>query len=1081
MAENSENNINSTSQKGINPFINRPKFAIVISLTIVLAGLIIMLGLPLEDYPSITPPQVNVTATYTGASSDVIRDTIAAPLEAQLNGVEDMVYMTSTSKNGSYSLDVYFEVGTDPDMAVINVNNKLQLVLPRLPAEVRTYGLTVRKTRGGPGLLMVAVTSPNNVFDSLYIANYAAIYIKDELARIKGASDVNVYGSSAYSMRVWLDPVKLANYKLAASDIIAAIQSQNTQAAVGNLGAEPLATPQDIKVTLRTKGRLTNQEEFENIVVYSNPDGSNIKLKDVARIDLGAESYDYDSFIGGKKNAVIVIRQLPEANSIDLANKCFDSLEKLSKGFPKGLEYKVEHDETDFIRESIAEVEDAIGLAILLVALVTYVFLGTARAAFIPLCAIPVSLIGVFIFLGLLGFSINLLMLFGLVLAVGLVVDDAIVVLENVQRHIQEGKNRKEAAIVSMWEVTSAVVATSLVLMAVFVPVCFMPGVNGKMFQQFAVCIACSVGLSTIVALTLTPALCAMMLQEDTENELVFIKKFNDWFNNAREKYMKATEYFVHSPKNTLITLGALIVFAMILSYLIPTAFIPTEDKGAVIVQIQLPDGSSTLKTKEISTLVEEQVMKIDGVRQTINIVGFSGENTSLIIMQLNPWDKRKKKEQSSGAIVKKVREMFGNFPSAMVVAFEPTPIPGLGSFGGFEYQLLDKGDRTPQELYDEAIKLIMAANADKDLTSVFTTYTANLPQILVEIDEKQALAQKVSINEIYTTLAAIYGATYVNDFNKFGRVYRVMVQADAIYRTSESDLKRLYVKNREGKMVPITSIVKFTPIVGPYSLTRFNMYNAVTINGQGAGNISSGQAMKKMEELSKKVLPADMGFAWSGTSLQEQQSTGQIGIILGLALIFVYLFLVALYESWTLPIAVMMIAPVSMVGALFAQYVAGYSLDIYCQVGLIMLIGLSTKQAILIIEFAKDAYAQNGGDEVAAAMQAARLRFRAVMMTNFAFILGILPLVFAAGAGAVSRHSVGMTVFGGMMMVAMMGTMLVPGFFVCIQRMKKNSKYLLKSDSKFTKFLVSILNYIKSTLHNLLNKLKTAGKKNEK
>lgn len=1078
MSENMENNSNINTQKAINPFIKRPKFAIVISLTIVLAGLIVMLGLPLEDYPSITPPQVNVTATYTGASSDVIRDTVAAPLEAQLNGVEDMVYMTSTSKNGSYSLDVYFEVGTDPDMAVINVNNKLQLVLPRLPSEVRTYGLTVKKKRGGPGLLMVAVTSPNNIFDSLYIANYAAIYIKDELARIKGASDVNVYGSSAYSMRIWLDPVKLANYKLAASEVIAAIQSQNTQAAVGNLGAEPLAAPQDIKVTLRTKGRLTTQKEFENIVVYSNPDGSNIKLKDVARIDLGAESYDYDSFIGGKKNAVIVISQLPEANSIDLANKCFDRLAKLSKSFPKGLEYKVEHDETDFIRESIAEVEHAIGLAILLVALVTYVFLGSARAAFIPLCAIPVSLIGVFIFLGLIGFSINLLMLFGLVLAVGLVVDDAIVVLENVQRHIQEGKKRTEAAIISMWEVTSAVVATSLVLMAVFVPVCFMPGVNGKMFQQFAVCIACSVGLSTVVALTLTPALCAMMLKDEgNDNELEIIKKFNNWFNNARDKYLEATSFFVKSPKYTLITLGALIVFALVMSYIIPTAFIPTEDKGAVIVQIQLPDGSSTLKTKEIATMVEDKLMKIDGVRQTINIVGFSGENTSLIIMQLKPWHERKKKEQASGEIVKKVRAMFGNYPSAMVVAFEPTPIPGLGSFGGFEYQLLDKGDRTPQELFNEAMKLIRAANADKDLTSVFTTFTANLPQILVEIDEKQALAQKVSINEIYTTLAAIYGATYVNDFNKFGRVYRVMIQADALFRTNENDLKRLYVKNKLGEMVPITSVVKFSPIVGPYSLTRFNMYNAVTINGQGAGNISSGQAMKKMEELSKKVLPEDMGFSWSGTSLQEQESTGQIGVILSLALIFVYLFLVALYESWTLPIAVMMIAPVSMVGALFAQYVAGYSLDIYCQVGLIMLIGLSTKQAILIIEFAKDAYEENGGNEISAAMEAAKLRFRAVMMTNFAFILGILPLVFASGAGAVSRHSVGMTVFGGMMAVAFLGTMLVPGFFVCIQKMKKKSGYIIKNNTKIAFWG----NNLKSKMHDLLLMIKNIGNKNEK
>ena len=1038
MTENSKDT-NSTSQSGGNPFISRPKFAIVISLTIVLAGLITMLGLPLEDYPSITPPQVVVTATYTGASADVIRDTIAAPIEAQLNGVEDMIYMTSTSKNGSYELDIYFEVGTNPDMAVINVNNRLQLVTPRLPSEVRNYGLTVKKTRGGPGVLMVAMTSPNNTFDALYLANYASIYVKDELARLDGASDVNVYGSAAYSMRIWLDPVRIANYRISASEVLAAIQAQNTQAAVGDLGAEPLNEKKDIKITLRTKGRLTSAKEFEDIVVYSKVDGSNVKLKDIARIELGAESYSTDSYIGGKKAAVIVIKQLPEANSIDLANKCAKRLKELSKSFPKGIEYKIEHDETEFIRESINEVVHAIALAVLLVAGVTYLFLGSARAAFIPLCAIPVSLVGVFIFVGLFGFSINLLMLFGLVLAVGLVVDDAIVVLENVQRHIQYGVDRKQATIVSMIEVTSAIVATTLVLMAVFVPVCFMPGINGQMFRQFAVCIACSMGLSAVVALSLTPALCAMILKNsnDSVKELEFIKKFDEWFNSVRVKYLQAVHFFVYYPKNTLITLGIIVLVVLFIAKIIPTGFIPQEDKGAIFAQIQLPDGASTIRTKEIAGIVEDRIKVMDGVRQTINIIGFAGENTSLIIAQLKPWSKRNSKE-SADAIVNNIRKEFANFPAASVVAFQPTPIPGLGSFGGFEYQLLDKADRTPQQLYEEAIKLIRAANSDKDLTSVFTTYTATLPQILVRVDEQQAMAQNVSISEIYRTMAAVYGTTYVNDFNKFGRVYRVMVQADADYRTAEPDLKRLFVKNNLGKMVPLSSMVKFESIVGPYSLTRFNMYNAVTINGQGAGSVSSGQAMKSMARVSDNVLPKDMGFEWSGTSLQEAESTGQIGLILALALTFVYLFLVALYESWTLPLAVMLIAPVSLVGALFAQYVAGYSLDLYAQIGLVMLIGLSTKQAILIVEFAKEAYEKNGGDEVSAAMEAAKLRFRAVMMTNIAFILGVVPLVVASGAGAVSRHSVGMTVFGGMIAVAFAGTMLVPGFFVCIQRMKK-------------------------------------------
>lgn len=1040
MAE--ENKNSSTSQNNnANPFVNRPKFAIVISLTIVLAGLITMIGLPLEDYPSITPPQVVVSATYTGASADVVRDTVAAPLEAQLNGVEDMIYMSSTSQNGSYELTIYFKVGTDPDMAVINVNNRLQLVTPRLPSEVRTYGMTVKKRRGGPGVLMVSMTSPNNTFDSLYLANYASIYVKDELARIEGASDVNVYGSASYSMRIWLDPVKMANYKLSASEVIAAIQAQNTQAAVGDLGAEPLKEHKDIKITLRTKGRLTDVKQFEDIVVYSNTDGSNVKLKDIARIELGAENYASGSYIGGKSSALIVIRQLPEANSIDLANKSAKRLKELSKSFPKGMEYKVEHDETEFIRESIKEVEYAIAIAVALVAAVTYLFLGSVRAAFIPLCAIPVSLIGVFIFVGLFGFSINLLMLFGLVLAVGLVVDDAIVVLENAQRHIQMGKDKKEATIITMIEVTGAIVATTLVLMAVFVPVCFIPGINGQMFRQFAVCIACSMGLSAIVALSLSPALCAMILKnaDAYEEEKEYIKKFNEWFNKVREQYLHAVHYFVDSPKHTMVTLGSLIVVALVISHIIPTGFIPQEDQGAVFAQIQLPDGASTLRTKEVATTVEKGINEIPGVEQTINLIGFDGENTAFIVAQLKPWSKRGRKE-SSDAVVANIRARFSNFPAAKVVAFQPTSIPGLGSFGGFEYQLLDKGDRTPQELYDESLKLIRAANMDKSLTSVFSTYTATLPQILVKVDEQQAMAQNVSVSEIYKTMAAVYGTTYVNDFNKFGRVYRVMLQADADYRTAEPDLKRLFVKNNRGDMVPLSSMVKFEPIVGPYSLTRFNMYNAVTINGQGAGSTSSGQAMNAMANLSDKILPKDMGFAWSGSSQQEQESTGQIGFILALCFTFVYLFLVALYESWTLPIAVMLIAPVSMVGALFAQYVAGYTLDLYCQIGLVVLIGLSTKQAILIIEFAKEAFERNGGDEVAAAMEAAQLRFRAVMMTNIAFILGVVPLIFASGAGSVSRHSVGMTVFGGMIAVAFAGTMLVPAFFVCVQRMKRFS-----------------------------------------
>ena len=1024
-----------------NPFIKRPKFAIVISIAIVLAGLISMVSLPLEQYPMITPPQVVVSANYPGASSDVVESTVAAPVEAQLNGVEDMIYMTSSSQNGSYQLNLFFRIGSDSDMNVINVQNRLQLVTPRLPDDVKRYGMTVKKTVGGPGLVLIAIYSPSDSYDPLYIANYASIYVKDELARIKGVGDVQVFGNQDYSMRIWLNATKLATYGISTSDVSSAIQQQNAQVPIGDIGVEPLSEDQMVKLTLRTKGRLQNVEEFENIIVRSKKDGSQVRLKDVARVQLGAENYSFFSKVDEKPTAMISVKQLPEANSIDLANKISQRMSELSKGFPPGMEYSVVRDETRFVRESIKEVVKAILLAIALVVIVTYLFLGSMRASLIPFCAIPVSLIGIFIFVGFLGFSINLLLLFGMVLAVGLVVDDAIVVLENVQRHIQEGVKPKEATEMTMKEVTGAVVATSLVLMAVFVPVCFMPGVTGKMYQQFALCISTAIGLSTLVALTLTPALCATILKSKEEmKEIELIEKFDIWFNKVRDKYLLAARFFVDSQKNTLIVFGALILLTVILFKLIPTSFLPDEDQGAIFTQVQLPDGSSASRTDIIATQIEQRIQKYPGVKQTINLVGFSGENTALIIAMLDDWSKRKSPERSLPGILKKLRKDFGSYPSALVVSFSPPSIPGLGMFGGFEYQLLDKGNRTPQQLYDEAMKFIAGTRTNRQLQSVYTQYSANLPQLLVSVDEAKALAQGVQIQEIYNTLSAQFGKSYVNDFNKYGRVYRVYMQADDSFRSKPADIDKIFVKNQNGKMVPLSAVVTVKDIVGPYSLTRFNMYRAVTINGSAAPGISSGAAMKAMADLSNKELPKDMTFAWSGSSLQEQESGGQLGPILGMALIFVYLFLVALYESWTLPVAVMLISPVAIIGGLLFQYVFGYALDIYCQIGLIMLIGLSTKQAILIIEFAKDARENGGFSIIDAAMEAAKLRFRAVMMTSIAFILGVLPLVFASGAGAGSRRSVGMTVFGGMTAVACVGVLLVPGFYVLVQKMKEGA-----------------------------------------
>lgn len=1032
-----------------NLFIKRPKLAIVISVVIMLAGILMINTLPLEEYPSITPPQVVVTATYAGASSDVVESTIAAPVEAQLNGVEDMIYMSSTSQNGQYQLTLYFEVGSDPDMAVVNVQNQLQLVTPRLPEEVKRYGLSVKKSTGGPGLMMISVNSPTKTYDGLYIANYASIYIKDELARIKGVGKVQVFGSSDYSMRVWLDATKMANLGVSVSEVSAAIQSQNTQSPAGDLGVEPMQNKQMIKLTMRTKGRLKDVEEFENIIVRSKPDGSQVKLKDIARVELGAESYSFFSRISGKDTAMISVSQLPEANAIDLSNKIQKKMAELSKSFPQGIEYHIQRDETEFVRESIKEVINAIALAIILVGIVTYMFLGSGRAALIPFCAIPVSLIGVFIFMSILGFSINLLILFGLVLAVGLVVDDAIVVLENTQRHIQEGKAPIDATEITMKEVFGAVMATSLVLMAVFVPVSFMAGITGQMFRQFALCIAASIGLSTVVALTLAPALCSTILKSGEEKaDFKFIQKFDEWFNKVRDEYLIGAKLFINSIPLTLATFAGIIIFILFMFKLIPTGFLPTEDKGAIFTQIQLPDGSSASRTDLVASEVENRILKIPGVKSTINLVGYSGENTALIVAMLDEWGERKSSDLSMENILKTIQNEFSNYPSATVASFSPPSISGLGMFGGFEYQLLDKGNRTPQELFTEAQKLIAEANKSPKFAMVYTSFSANLPQLLLNVDADKAMAQGVEISEIYAALAGYFGKSYVNDFNKYGRVYRVYLQADSPFREKPADIYKIFVKNKNGNMVPLSSVVEIKNIVGPYSLTRFNMYPAITINGSARQGVSSGQAMQEMSEISDRVLPKDMGFAWSGSSLQEQESSGQIGPILAMSLVFVYLFLVALYESWMLPIAVLLISPIALVGALFFQYVAGYSLDLYAQIGLVMLIGLSTKQAILIIEFAKEAH-ENGLPIKEAALQAAKLRFRAVMMTNIAFILGLLPLVFAHGAGAASRHSVGMTVFGGMMAVAFIGTFLVPAFYVMVEDIKIFTKDKFKKGNK--------------------------------
>ncbi len=1016
-----------------NLFIKRPKLAIVISAIIILAGLLVVKTLPLEEYPSITPPQVVVSATYAGASSDVIEATIAAPIESQLNGVEDMIYMSSTSQNGSYKLTLYFEVGSDADMAVINVQNQLQLVTPRLPEEVRRYGLSVKKSTGGPGLLMISVNSPNNSYDNLFISNYADIFIKDELVRIKGVGAVNVFGSSTYSMRIWLNADKMAGYGLSVSDIKNAIQTQNIQFPAGDLGVEPMENKQLIKLTLKTRGRLNSVEDFENVIIKSLPNTANIKLKDVARVELGAENYSSFSRISGKNSAIITVNQLPEANAIDLSNKIRKRMEELSHDFPKDIDYRIQHDETEFVRESIREVINAVILAIILVGLVTYLFLGSFRAALIPFAAIPVSLVGVFLFLKLFDFSINLLVLFAFVLAVGLVVDDAIVVLENTQRHIQDGISPKKATEITIKEVFGAVIATSLVLMAVFVPVSFLGGITGQMFRQFALCLASSIGLSTFVALSLSPALCATILKNSSSiADFKFIQKFDEWFEIVKSKYVICIIELVKSKNLVLLLFGIIICFTLVMFYMIPKGFLPQEDRGAIFTQVQLPDGSSASRTDSVAKDVENRLLKIQGIKDTISLVGMNGEDSAFIVSDFKPWAERKNKSESLEGIITRVNNEFSNYRSASIATFSPPAISGLGMFGGFEYQILDKGDRNHFELYSEVSKLINAVLKDPAFSNIYTSFSPALPQLELNIDVDKALAQGVALSEIYEAISGYFAKTYINDFNKYGRIYRVYLQADSQFRENISDLSRIYIKNSNGNMVPLTSVITVKNSVGPYTRTRFNMYPAITLNGNASAGISSGVLIKKLESISKSVLPDDIGFAWSGSSLQEKQSSGQIGLVLLMSLIFIYLFLVGLYESWFLPISVLLITPIALGGALVAQYIAGYALDIYSQIGLVMLIGLSTKQSILIIEFAKDAYEQ-GLSMVDAAIEAAKLRFRAVMMTNIAFILGLIPLVFATGAGAASRHSVGVTVIGGMLAVAFIGTFLVPAFYVLI------------------------------------------------
>lgn len=1032
-------------------FISRPIFAAVLSLLILIAGAISLFQLPISEYPEVVPPTVVVRANFPGANPKVIGETVAAPLEQAITGVENMLYMSSQSTaDGKITLTITFALGTDLDNAQVQVQNRVTRTEPKLPEEVTRIGITVDKA--SPDLTMVVhLTSPDKRYDMLYLSNYAILNIKDELARLGGVGDVQLFGMGDYSLRVWLDPNKTASRNLTATDVVAAIREQNRQVAAGQLGAPPAPTAQSFQLSVNTQGRLVSEEEFENIVIRAGDDGEITRLKDIARIELGSSQYALRSLLNNQPAVAIPIFQRPGSNAIDISNEVRGKMEELKKGFPQGMDYSIVYDPTIFVRGSIEAVVHTLFEALILVVLVVILFLQTWRASIIPLVAVPVSLIGTFAVMHLFGFSLNALSLFGLVLAIGIVVDDAIVVVENVERNIELGLTPVEATKRAMREVTGPIVATALVLCAVFIPAAFISGLTGQFYKQFALTIAISTVISAFNSLTLSPALAAVLLKSHDAPKDPFSKvldrifggwlfrPFNRFFDRASHGYVGTVRRVIRSSGIALLVYAGLMVLTFFGFSSTPTGFVPGQDKQYLVAFAQLPDAASLDRTEDVIKRMSDLALKQPGVESAVAFPGLSingftnSPNAGIVFVTLKPFDERKDPSMSAGAIAGALNGQYANIQEAYMAIFPPPPVQGLGTIGGFRLQIEDRGNLGYDELYKETMNIINKSHNVPELAGLFTSYTVNVPQVDAAIDREKAKTHGVAVSDIFDTLQIYLGSLYANDFNRFGRTYQVNVQAEQQFRLESDQIGQLKVRNNKGEMIPLATFIKVSDTSGPDRVMHYNGFITAEINGAAAPGYSSGQAEKAIEKLLKEELPNGMTYEWTDLTYQQILSGNTALFVFPLCVLLAFLVLAAQYESWSLPLAVILIVPMTLLSAITGVIISGGDNNIFTQIGLIVLVGLACKNAILIVEFAKDKQ-EEGLDPLAAVLEACRLRLRPILMTSFAFIMGVVPLVFSSGAGAEMRHAMGVAVFSGMLGVTFFGLLLTPVFYVLIR-----------------------------------------------